>query len=133
MTGRRFAFFLARTAIVASFSGAAFMGCSRQSEGERCDREAAGDTDCNDGLRCVLCTDLATGQVDRCCPPTAGSESDSNCKRADPPRQQSACSGANGATGGTAGVGGRSGTGGSSATSGTGGESGAADSGAGGT
>jgi hypothetical protein len=131
MIGRRFAFFLARTAIVASFSGAAFMGCSRQPEGERCDREAAGDTDCNDGLVCVLCTNLASGQVDRCCPPGSGSQSDARCERADPPRQQSACSGATGGTGGAS-VGGRSGTGGSSATSGTGGESGAADSGAGG-
>ena len=70
-------------AFVASSAAAAFAGCSRQSEGERCDRKAAGNTDCNEGLVCVQCIELAHGQIDRCCPSSAA-ESSGQCVRADP-------------------------------------------------
>ena len=132
MTGRRFLFGLARLALVAIPLHVAFVGCSRQSEGERCDKDAAGDTDCNTGLVCVLCEDLRSGVVDRCCPPNAGDASDPACQRADPPRDRGQCSPATGGTtglGGFGGLGGRDGGGGMS-TGGTSGESG--ESGAGG-
>ena len=45
---------LVRAAVVFSAAGALVLGCSRQSEGERCDHEWAGATqDCNDGLVCT--------------------------------------------------------------------------------
>ena len=135
MTGRRFLFGFARLALIAIPLHVAFVGCSRQSEGERCDREAAGDTDCNTGLVCVLCKDLRSGFVDRCCPPNAGDASDPACQRADPPREQGQCDPATGGTTGLGGFGGRDGGGGmsGSAGSGTGGTSGeSGESGAGG-
>ena len=124
MTGRRFLFGLARLALVAVPLHVAFVGCSRQSEAERCDKEAAGDTDCNTGLVCIRCDELRSGSIDRCCPPNAGDESDQNCQRADGPRNDGQC---NAATGGTSGLGGRGGMsgGGSGGTSGESGESGA--------
>ena len=140
MTGRRFVIWFARGAIVAFSLTAAFVGCSRQGEGERCVRLAAGNTDCDEGLVCVSCVNLAEGVVDRCCPENAGSASDDRCRRSDPPRNAEECptEGQTGGTGGSAsstgGASGRGGSGGSGATSGgtagssgTGGESGASD------
>ena len=129
MTARRSFLWLARTALVAFSVTMGFVGCSRQSEGERCDKAAAGDTDCNDGLVCVECEILARGSVDRCCPADQGASSDPDCKRADPPRTQALeC---NPMTGGTGGFGARDGGAGMSgggtggnATSGTGGTAG---------
>ena len=68
MTARRSFLWLARTALVAFSVTMGFVGCSRQSEGERCDEKAAGDTDCNDGLVCIRCEELHSGSIDRCCP-----------------------------------------------------------------
>jgi uncharacterized membrane protein YgcG len=134
MTGRRFLLWLARTALVAIPLNVAFVGCSRQSEGERCDLAAAGDTDCNTGLVCVRCQDLRSGFVDRCCPPNAGDASDQDCQRADAPRTMGQCNPSTGGTNGFGGLGGRAGGGGGgrsgSATGGVSGESG--ESGAGG-
>lgn len=53
------------------------VGCSKQGEGERCDHEKAGDSDCDDGLVCVMADD---GQ-DRCCPPSGAAVGDSRCQR----------------------------------------------------
>jgi hypothetical protein len=92
-------------------------GCSRQSEGERCDSEANGDLDCNDGLICKRCGDLQERVVDRCCPPGT-SYSDPRCEPAATPGQCLSQTG-------TGGSGGGGGTGGSSTgVSGEGGEGG---------
>ena len=123
MTGRRFVFLLARGAIVALGLGLSFVGCSKQGEGERCDQIAAGNTDCEDGLVCVACTQLRTGVVDRCCPATPGAESDAACQRADVERPGEAC-GITGSSGGTTGSGGSNGASGSSGASGSGGAGG---------
>jgi hypothetical protein len=145
---RRFVPWFTRIALVALSITTGFVGCSRQSEGDRCDKEAAGDTDCNDGLVCVTCEDLRSGSIDRCCPPNPADASDPDCARADPPRTNaSECKAATGGTGGLgfggfagragAGGGGMSGggmsSGGTSGTGDSGGEAGAAESGSGGT
>jgi len=90
-------------------------GCSRQSEGERCDSEANGDLDCNDGLVCKRCGDLQERVVDRCCPPGTA-YSDPRCELAATPGQCLTQPG----TGGTGGTGGSS----SNSASGQGGEGG---------
>lgn len=63
---------LIATAVTFSMS----VGCSKQNEGERCDRMKAGDSDCEDGL---ICTKVA-GE-DRCCPPDGSPIGDSRCSR----------------------------------------------------
>jgi hypothetical protein len=79
-------------------------GCSRMSEGERCDFTNAGDQDCDDGLECVPADQLVNGAgADRCCPPVNESSGDSRCQRGTPITPT---------TGGTSGAGG---TGGSAA------------------
>jgi hypothetical protein len=96
-------------ALGASFAG----GCSRQGEGERCDRlKAGGDGDCDSGLVCTLCGDLQDGLTDRCCPPD-GKYSDSRCQ----PGTSTRCSQDTVGTGGTAGAGGTAGSGGTAGTS----------------
>ena len=101
MTARRFSLWFARIALVAVSVTMGFVGCSRQSEGERCVKSAAGDTDCNDGLVCILCIELHSGSIDRCCPANPENSSDPDCRRADPPRTGSAeCSPMTGGTGG---------------------------------
>jgi len=84
-------------------------GCSQQGQGERCD-SINGDTDCNDGLTCVLSSQLAVRGVDRCCP-APNTETDSRCQR----------------LGGSGNVAGSGGTGGSSGSSGSGGASAAGE------
>lgn len=150
MSGRRFLVWFSRTAVIFLGLSTFFVGCSRQSEGERCDKVAAGDTDCNDGLFCIECEDLARGSVDRCCPKDPSAHTNGDCDRSDTPRLMGACQPATGGTGGLSGSAGRagaagasgsgaqsgaggsgatSGSGGSGATSGGGGESGAPDAG----
>jgi uncharacterized membrane protein YgcG len=130
MTGRRFSIWLARAVIVGFSAALTLVGCGKQSEGERCDRQAAGDTDCEEGLVCVECKSLKTGQVDRCCPPVSAGQSTGSCARADPERSEGACqpetTGGRGGFGGLDG-GGMSGGGGTSGggASGIGGEGGA--------
>jgi hypothetical protein len=116
MTGRRFVSFFAQGAIVALGLALTFVGCSRQGEGERCDFNAAGDTDCDEGLVCVTCPELRTGTVDRCCPATPGAESDAACERADVERLGE-CNPTT-ASGGTTGSGGSAGSGGAGAAGG---------------
>lgn len=90
-------------------------GCSRQGEGERCDRTANGDEDCEDGLFCVT----KVGNVDRCCPPSGAPIDDSRCSVPDAP--------SGGLTGGTSGGGtdgGGTNSGGTSGSSTSGGTSG---------
>jgi hypothetical protein len=135
MTARRFSLWLARAAIIGFSVAMTLVGCGKQSEGERCDQEAAGNTDCEEGLVCVPCYALKTGQVDRCCPAVSAAESTGSCTRADPQRPPEVCN-ASQSTGGRAGFGGLGsggmsggGTGGSGAMSGggvmSGGEGGA--------
>lgn len=57
--------------------------CSQQGEGERCDREAAGDSDCESPL---VCTDFtpnmaAPNKIERCCPPAGIAVTDERCER----------------------------------------------------
>jgi hypothetical protein len=52
------------------------VGCSKQGEGERCDHEKAGDSDCDDGLVCAH-----IDNQDRCCPPAGAPIGDSRCQR----------------------------------------------------
>jgi hypothetical protein len=133
MSGRRFIVWLTRATVTLVALSALFVGCSRQSEGERCDKKAAGDTDCNDGLFCIECQELARGSVDRCCPRDPAAHTDGNCDRADTPRTMGECSPATGGTGGMGGRGGAAGSGGSGAVSGSGGSGGSgATSGSGG-
>jgi hypothetical protein len=125
MTASRFVSWTAQVAFIAISVTMGFVGCSRQSEGERCDKEAAGDTDCNTGLVCVICIELAQGSIDRCCPPNPDDASDPACRRADPPRSNSTeCNPPTGGTGGlgAGGFGARAGGGGMSG-GGTGGTS----------
>jgi hypothetical protein len=127
MTVPRFVPRLALIALIAVTVTLGFAGCSRQSEGERCDQAAAGDTDCNSGLVCVLCVELAQGSVDRCCPADPNAASDPACARADPPRNASIeCAPATGGTGGLGfgGFGGRAGAGSGGAGNGSGGTGG---------
>ncbi|HEX6272944.1 MAG TPA: hypothetical protein VFZ53_07890 [Polyangiaceae bacterium] len=129
MTAPRFVSWIARIALIAIPVTVSFVGCSRQSEGERCDQLAAGDTDCNAGLVCVTCIELAGGSIDRCCPPNAADFSDPDCRRADPPRNNDPqCSRATGGTGGM-GFGGFGARDGGMSGSATGGTSGSGDSG----
>jgi hypothetical protein len=116
----------ARGAIVAFGVALSFVGCSRQGEGERCVFEAAGNTDCDDGLFCIPCRQLRGGTVDRCCPRDPGAESDVDCQRADADRPPEACGivPPTGGTGGQGGIGGQGGTSGQSGSSGQGGSSG---------
>ena len=81
-------------------------GCSRQGEGERCDKTANADNDCEDGL---ICTPKVG--ADRCCPPDGAPIDDSRCSAANAP--------SGGITGGT--DSGGSSTGGSTAGSTSGG------------
>lgn len=121
MTARRFVVWLARTALVVGSAAWVGVGCSRQGEGERCDWANAGDSDCDDGLTCIRCAALASGQIDRCCP-AAGDESVAACQRSDIERECGAAAGGttgSGGTGGAGGTGGRGGTGGSGAVSGS--------------
>jgi hypothetical protein len=67
-----------RAFFVFSAVASVVVGCSGQAEGERCDFEANGDADCDDGLVCVACERLAENVVDRCCRPD-GSSADSRC------------------------------------------------------
>ena len=125
MSGRRFIRWFSRTAVIVFALATLFVGCSRQSEGERCDKDAAGDTDCNDGLKCIKCVDLARGSVDRCCPADPAAHTDGDCDRADPPRTGGECVTATGTGGsGTGGRAGVAGSGGSGAMSGSGGSGG---------
>jgi hypothetical protein len=132
MSGRRFILWFSRTAVIVFALATLFVGCSRQSEGERCDKDAAGDTDCNDGLKCIICADLARGSVDRCCPEDPTAHTDGDCDRADTPRTGGECVTATGGSGGsgTGGRGGAAGSGGSGAMSGSGGSTATGGSGA---
>ncbi len=55
-------------------------GCSRQNEGERCSL-LNGNLDCDEELLCIPAGQLrgGTDDVDRCCPATGESISDSRC------------------------------------------------------
>jgi hypothetical protein len=80
-----------------ALGGALVPGCGKQDEGERCDKTAAGNSDCDSGLVCVPANELVDKSTDRCCPPEGERISDSRCARS-----------------GTVGTGGTSGSGGSS-------------------
>jgi len=69
--------------------------CSKQGEGERCDLNKAGDSDCEDGLQCTR-----VGSADRCCPPEGAQSSDDRCDRT---RNPSGTAGTSGQTGGGSG------------------------------
>lgn len=94
-----------RTLLFSGLISLAAIGCARQSEGERCDLQANGSNDCEEGLRCVQRSRLANDSVDRCCPVEDAPISDSRCT----PRSGSATGGGSGASSGGAGNGGSSG------------------------
>jgi hypothetical protein len=100
--------------------------CSKQGEGERCDLNKAGDSDCEDGLQCTR-----VGSADRCCPPEGAQISDDRCDRTSNPSGTAGTSGQTG--GGSGGVAGSNTEGGSTPAGGTanGGASDAGDSGVG--
>jgi len=97
-------------------------GCAKQGEGERCEPNAAGNTDCEEGLICVADQELLdkTGANDfgRCCPPLNEAISDERCTRA------GGLSGSAGSGGmsAAAGAAGEPGTAGTPAEGGTGGD-----------
>jgi hypothetical protein len=77
---------LVRTVVFGVALGLAIVqGCAKQGEGERCEPNAALDSDCDDGLICVDDKELLdnTGADDfgRCCPPIDEAISDSRCNR----------------------------------------------------
>jgi hypothetical protein len=78
MLFRRAFRYLAQVLLVTGAVALVTGGCSRQGEGERCDKRAAGDSDCDDGLICKSCAELAVGPVDRCCQ-RDGSYDDERC------------------------------------------------------
>lgn len=51
------------------------MACAKQSEGERCDLEKTGHSDCEDGL---LCQEVVA-EIFRCCPPDGARIGDNRC------------------------------------------------------
>ena len=131
MSGRRLILWFSQTAVIVLALATLFVGCSRQGEGERCDKEAAGDTDCDTGLKCIECERLARGAVDRCCPEDSSAHTKGECDRADTDRVGGECAPATGGTGsGTGGRAGASGAGGSGAMSGSGGSTATGGSGA---
>lgn len=74
---------LGRKSLVLGISGlllALAAGCSKQGEGERCDREAAGDNDCEPPL---ICQDVgqqsAANPIQRCCPRRSEDITDERC------------------------------------------------------
>jgi hypothetical protein len=79
---RSFLRLAARASLVALATASVAVGCSRQGEGERCDLLAAGNDDCDSGLVCVSCEDLADHVTDRCCP--ASGSSDPRCQKGSP-------------------------------------------------
>src|SRR6187402_3261924 len=101
---RRFSRYFATILLLAGAISLVMGGCSRQGEGERCDRRAAGDSDCDDGYYCRACEDLDQGPVDRCCR-RDGTYKDERCI----PGHETVCyptgDDGTGATGGTAGTG----------------------------
>ncbi len=101
--------------------------CAEQGEGERCDKSANGDDDCESGLECIEANDLANASFgDRCCPPEEVSD-DERCIRKTGGTGGSAgtagSSGSAGADGSADAAGGSAGTAGSSGAAGSGGTS----------
>jgi hypothetical protein len=129
MLFRRVSRFVARVLIVTGAVGSVMGGCTRQGEGERCDFESAGDSDCDEDLECVPCEQIQNSTVDRCCRRDLTYE-DGRCARGsngntglcDPPDDGEGTGGTGGSGAGTSGAAGEGGDG-SSATSnaGTGG------------
>lgn len=71
---------LAAFTVASALSTALLMpACSQQGEGERCEI-INGDTDCDDGLKCVSKNDLAEDATDRCCNPDQTTFTDSRCR-----------------------------------------------------
>lgn len=76
-------FFFGALLLLAGLSSAAG-GCSRQTEGERCDTQFGDSDDCESGLVCTACDRLRTLDVDRCCPPEGSAYSDPRCAPTNP-------------------------------------------------
>lgn len=106
--GRQFS----RALLLASAVTWVSVGCSRQGEGERCDYRYGGDSDCDDGLRCVRCEDIPGSTVDRCCK-IDGTSEDEDCNNI--ATGSNVLSGLCGSDLGVAGRGGSGGTGGTEA------------------
>jgi hypothetical protein len=117
-----------RASLIALATASVAVGCSRQGEGERCDFAAAGHDDCDGGLVCVACEDLADHVTDRCCPPGGGS-SDPRCALSTSPGACFTNLGSGGSAGSSSGGAGASGAGagGMSAGSSSGGTAGEDD------
>jgi hypothetical protein len=77
----------------------ALVACAKQSEGERCDNQNAGNDDCASGLVCTPALQLQDQSADRCCPKSERS-SDPRCQG-----PQNVGTGGSGGTGGTGGGG----------------------------
>ena len=75
---------LAVLSFVCAFAVLSAPGCSQQGEGERCDHAKNGDADCDDGLVCVMESELVERITDRCCPADANAFNDSRCTRGTP-------------------------------------------------
>jgi hypothetical protein len=79
MRARHFSRYFFGAVLILAGLATASGGCSRQTEGERCD-DLTGDTDdCDAGLVCTACERLRTLDVDRCCPPAGSDYSDPRC------------------------------------------------------
>jgi hypothetical protein len=123
---------LIRTVLLGvAFALAIAPGCAKQGEGERCAPNAAGNTDCDDGLVCVqgeeLLDDVETADdFGRCCPPEGQAISDERCTRSSGTSGTAGTGGMSSAAGaaGEAGTPGAAGDGGTSGGGGAGGEPG---------
>jgi hypothetical protein len=130
---RSFLQLAARASLIALATASVAVGCSRQGEGERCDLVAAGSDDCDSGLTCISCGNLADHVTDRCCP-APGASSDPRCQRS--PNEDATLCPVKGGTGGTGGSAGASSAGAAGMSSGgapAGGASGSSGASSGGT
>jgi hypothetical protein len=79
MRARHFSRYFFGAVLILAGLATASGGCSRQTEGERCDDTNGDSDDCDSGLVCTACERLRTLDVDRCCPPAGSDYSDPRC------------------------------------------------------
>ena len=92
------------------------LACSKQGEGERCDRQVNEDEDCESGLVCKT-KETLNQPTDRCCPPEGAAVSDDRCRTVSAP----ASSGGSSSGGATSSSGGATSSSGGSTSDGSGG------------
>lgn len=69
---------------LAAVSCLVILACSKQGEGERCDRSVNEDEDCESGLVCKT-KETLNQPTDRCCPPEGVAVRDDRCRTVSAP------------------------------------------------